>query len=245
MKPLSTLAKPLPAAPTPALPNTGNSPNGSPNSVTAVRPIQLSRKEEEMDIGFDQATITPTINDDFLNLAAKAVAARSWRWLAGMRGLPLGYQRCGDCMGTGRLRKGACKTCAGSGNGALVKTAPTVVFRGYEAAQGNLIGERLAGLWWFWPDTDCFGARADGLGKKPRHEHPAYLPDVNDAATKGGMLQLVREATGDDTAAAICCEGMDAIPPMWTVMGRSGGYGEDAKTEGGALVNALLAAGVR
>lgn len=73
-------------------------------------------------------------------------------------------------------RAGMRGTAAGTDRrGAPITLAPVVV-------------ERKSGLFWFWPDTDCFGAQVGD-----ERDHPAYAPSQNDPATLGALLGVVEE----------------------------------------------------
>jgi hypothetical protein len=74
-------------------------------------------------------------------------------------------------------RAGMRGTAAGFDNhGAPITIAPVVV-------------ERKGGLFWFWPDLDCFGAQVE----QAQDEHPAYAINREDPATLGALLGAVEE----------------------------------------------------
>jgi hypothetical protein len=60
--------------------------------------------------------------------------------------------------------------------------------RGTPITLAPVVVERKSGLFWFWPDTDSFGAR---VGDGP--DHPAYTPNREDPATLGALLGAVEE----------------------------------------------------
>jgi len=80
------------------------------------------------------------------------------------------------------------------------------------------------------PGGEVDAVRADDGG--PR------VPDMDDACTRGGLLQLVREAWGDRS---------DEIMPFLAYAWRDGKWenGDETSTYDNALVVALLAAPVR
>lgn len=100
--------------------------------------------------------------------------------------------------------------------------------------------DRLGGK--FWLDREGVFREMMTGGCPLRSRWPNWYPDLQDAATVGALLALVRTAWGDPTISALCAytDGGD-----WVVVGRGGIDEMDfptAHTEAEILVAALAAA---
>ena len=125
------------------------------------------------------------------------------------------------------------------------------IARSFVACKGwrwlpGMLGVSATGGVWRVEQADLTALGGAGLGPASIHEAGTWFPDINDPCTRGGILQLVRDATGDPDLHVRCIR--PYVPSYtesspWAVhSGRGQRLTERHHTEAEALLQVLQAA---